>query len=163
MLGLRPFRNAFHSRNLSLPVCLVKVFFSSTQSPIKWSNYKDISEIILERNPTIDPRTLKISKLKSLCQEINKSEISEPNTKDLERIMSEWKLKYENQLHESAFDEVANPGELCDGELPSWTRDRKRVEQDKDAKVSTVSGHEAATRLDAKAVDKLIADNKKNK
>ncbi len=101
---------------------------------------RDIAKSLREKFPNIDPRSLKESRVLSLLPK------TAPVSK-LSEIHSEWKVIYEKSLHDSAFDEMADPGELCDGELPSWTRDRLRSEKDKDYDVPTVSAHEAKTRI----------------
>ncbi|EEQ98787.1 hypothetical protein Pmar_PMAR023324 [Perkinsus marinus ATCC 50983] len=37
---------------------------------------------------------------------------------------------YERRLHDAAFDEAADSGEQCDGELHSWRKDRMDTEKD---------------------------------
>ena len=109
-------------------------FFSSSTTA------RDLANVLRDKFPNIDPRSLKESRIVSLLPH----SVPVVNTSE---IHSEWKKIYEKSLHDSAFDEMADPGELCDGELPSWTRDRLRSEHDKDYEAPTVSAHEAKTRL----------------
>jgi|LauGreDrversion4_2_1035121.scaffolds.fasta_scaffold2029858_1 hypothetical protein len=102
---------------------------------------RDIARGLREKFPNIDPRSLKESRVVSLLPH------SAAAGANLAEVHAEWKSIYEKSLHDSAFDEMADPGELCDGELPSWTRDRLRSEQDKDYEAPSVSAHEAKTRL----------------
>jgi hypothetical protein len=110
-------------------------FFSAS------STARDLAKLLREKFPNIDPRSLKESRIVSLLPHATTA------VSNHAEIHSEWKKIYEKSLHDSAFDEMADPGELCDGELPSWTRDRLRAENDKDYEAPTVSAHEAKTRL----------------
>jgi hypothetical protein len=101
---------------------------------------RDLAKSLREKFPNIDPRSLKESRVVSLLPK-------SASLSNVAEIHSEWKSIYEKSLHDSAFDEMADPGELCDGELPSWTRDRLRSEKDKDYEAPSVSAHEAKTRL----------------
>ena len=57
---------------------------------------------------------------------------------------------YSTRLHEAAFEEMADPGEQCDGELPSWRDARLRVEADPTTFVPQVSAAEAVVKLNKK-------------
>ena len=70
-----------------------------------------------------------------------------PNPEIETQILETWKSLYATRFHDSAFEEMADPGELCDGELPSWRDARLRVEADPTVKVPQVSAHEAVMKL----------------
>jgi Fe-S-cluster formation regulator IscX/YfhJ len=109
--------------------------FSSTHS---------IAKQLYKKYPQQDPRAIKESKVATLLKELGPDATN--STTDLASLHSAWKSIYDKSLHESAYEEMADPGEQCDGELPSWTRDRLRSEKDKDFQAPQVSAHEAKVR-----------------
>jgi hypothetical protein len=109
----------------------------------------DLAKLLRKSYPHEDPRVLRESKVKSLALSVtkgrfNESELGAISVRD---VHSNWQKLFENDTHETAFEEAADPGEQCDGELNSWRNDRLRAEQDRTYKVPQVSAHEAATRL----------------
>ena len=106
------------------------------------STARDLAKLLRDKFPNIDPRSLKESRIGSLLPKHSPAPVA-----SMAEVHSEWKKIYEKSLHDSAFDEMADPGELCDGELPSWTRDRIRAEIDEKYEAPSVSAHEAKTRL----------------
>ena len=109
----------------------------------QWSSVREMAKLLAEKYPTQDPRTLRESRLKSLIDTISKS----PANVNLSSVHNAWRDIYNEKLHETAYEEAADPGEQCDGELNSWRNDRLKVEKDKDIHIPSVSAHEASTRL----------------
>ena len=106
----------------------------------------ELAKLLRRAHPQEDPRVLRESKVKSLASSVIKS----PSTLagvNMNEVHRTWKSMYEREAHETAYQEAADPGELCDGELNSWRNDRLRAEQDRNYKVPQVSAHEATTRL----------------
>jgi len=97
--------------------------------------------------PNEDPGAIKSPAVDKLCRQLMPAL---PSSLPLVEIHNTWKTLYLKRMHETAYEEVANPGELCDGELPSWRDARLRVEQDPTAQIASVSAHEAATKLKKK-------------
>jgi hypothetical protein len=93
--------------------------------------------------PTQDPSHVKASKVPQMIETLDEKF----GKTDTEEVLKEWKKLYEGRLHESAYEEMAPAGELCDGELPSWTHARLSVEIDRDYVVPDVSAHEAKVRI----------------
>lgn len=110
---------------------------------------RQLGRLLLQEHPTVDPRSVKPSRLVTLTKKIMQSRASS-ETPDYEKVLDAWKSEYNKQMHDSAYEEMADPGEQCDGELPSWTRDRLSVEKDKNFNVPSVSAHEAITRINQK-------------
>lgn len=110
----------------------------------RWISSTQLARLLANKHPTIDPRSVKESKLAALVGEVTDEKIKS------KEVHAAWKTEYDTRMHDSAFDEMADPGEQCDGELPSWTRDRLSVEKDKNFNVPSVSAHEASTRLKQK-------------
>ncbi len=108
---------------------------------------KDAARLLDRNLPKEDPNFLKESRVKTFMRALIPAASTELNCCD---VHSHWKKFYNNRLHESAFEEMADPGEQCDGELPSWTRDRLKAEKDKSFTAPSVSGHEATVRLKQK-------------
>jgi hypothetical protein len=105
----------------------------------------ELARLLDKTHPKEDPNFLRESRIKSLAKPLtNFSPI------DFHRVHSEWKSIYNARLHDTAYEEMADAGEQCDGELPSWQRDRLRVEKDKTADIPSVSAHEATVRLKQK-------------
>jgi len=92
---------------------------------------------------------LKEPKVKLFAASVMKSRFPESgkSSVNVRELHQAWKTLFEKEAHETAFEEAADPGEQCDGELNSWRNDRLRAERDKNYKVPQVSAHEAATRL----------------
>lgn len=109
----------------------------------------ELAKLLRRTHPHEDPRVLKESKVKSLASSIMKSRFPESGLVgvNVSELHQTWRTIFEKETHETAFNEAADPGEQCDGELNSWRNDRLRAEQDKTYKVPEVSAHEAATRL----------------
>lgn len=99
------------------------------------------ARILDDAFPNEDPATLKPRKIKEFLEKMN------IQSEDVATIKEEWEKLYLHRIHETAFEETANPGELCDGELPSWRDARLRVEKDPAAEVASVSANEAARKL----------------
>jgi hypothetical protein len=101
-----------------------------------------IAKLLYNKYPQQDPRSIKESRVSTLLSNAG----VELGDTDIGALHAEWKSIYEKSLHETAFEEMADPGEQCDGELPSWTRDRLKSEKDKDFQAPQVSAHEAKVR-----------------
>jgi Fe-S-cluster formation regulator IscX/YfhJ len=112
----------------------------------RWISSREIAKLLVRRYPDQDPRSVREAKVKSfiapLITEQQESEIA-----SMRDIHNSWKSVYEARLHDTAFEEAADPGEQCDGELNSWRNDRLKAEQDRNFKAPSVSAHEAATLL----------------
>lgn len=113
------------------------------------STPRDLAKLIMSQNPNVDPRSLREAKVKTLLHSF--VDENEAMKVAVSEIHDKWKLLYEAQLHDTAFEEAADPGEQCDGELNSWRNDRIKAEIDKDFKAPSVSAHEAATFLDKRS------------
>ena len=113
----------------------------------------EVAKILSREYPTQDPRSLKESRVRVLARYVIRSRPGGAAV-DIAKVHETWKDLYDAQLHETAFDEMADPGEQCDGELPSWTRDRLSVEKDKNYVVPSVCAHEASLRLKQTKGDK---------
>ena len=100
-----------------------------------------IAQLLDAAYPNEDPDSLKPRAIEEM---LHKQKIPKP---DVAVLKEEWKKLYMQRIHETAFEETANPGELCDGELPSWRDARMRVEEDATVKVPSVSANEAARKL----------------
>lgn len=89
---------------------------------------------------------LRESRIKAFASGLvrEKSELSKLSVAD---VHTHWKALYEAELHDVAYEEAADPGEQCDGELNSWRNDRLKAELDRNHQVPHVSAHEAVTRL----------------
>jgi len=108
----------------------------------RWISSKELAQILSREFPQIDPRTLRESRIRALLStKLIKSSV---NTGE---VHNAWRDLYNEKLHDAAYEEAADPGELCDGELNSWRNDRLKVEMDKSVEVPSVSAHEAKTRL----------------
>ena len=115
----------------------------------RWISSREIAKLLISKYPNQDPRSVREAKVKSfilnpLLPTITESDIDEI---PISEIHQKWKLLYEARLHDTAFEEAADPGEQCDGELNSWRNDRLKAEKDKNFKAPSVSAHEAATLL----------------
>jgi Fe-S-cluster formation regulator IscX/YfhJ len=115
----------------------------------RWISSREIAKLLISKYPNQDPRSVREAKVKSfiinpLLPKISESDIDEI---PISEIHQKWKLLYEARLHDTAFEEAADPGEQCDGELNSWRNDRLKAEKDKNFKAPSVSAHEAATLL----------------
>ena len=75
------------------------------------------------------------------------SEGAKLTDKNLAEVHTAWKEIYNAKLHDTAYEEAADPGEQCDGELHSWRNERLKVEKDRTHQVPSVSAHEATTKL----------------
>ena len=106
-----------------------------------------IVELLANEYPKTDPRSIKAARVQLLSATALVKQGDSSTEISVEDVHAAWRMEYDSRLHETAFDEMADPGEQCDGELPSWTRDRLSVERDPEFNVPTVSAHEAATRL----------------
>lgn len=102
---------------------------------------KKIAARLFQEFPAEDPGKLKLAKVARL---LNEKSIQAARA---EGVLAEWKFLYERHAHDSAYEEMAEPGELCDGELPSWRNARLSVERDPTLSVPDVSASEAAMRL----------------
>ena len=110
----------------------------------------DLAKVLRKTHPQEDPRVLKESKVKLFASSVMKSRFPDSGTLasvNLQEVHKHWKQLFEKDAHETAYEEAADPGEQCDGELNSWRNDRIRAEQDRNCRVPQVSAHEAATRL----------------
>ena len=107
----------------------------------------EVAKLLVRQHPQEDPRSLRETRVKAFSDSILQKQDKSITDLNITEIHQAWKEIYNAQLHDTAFDEMADPGEQCDGELPSWTRDRLSVEKDKDFNVPTVSAHEASVRL----------------
>lgn len=103
----------------------------------------EAAKLLSRKFPKEDPNFLREAKVVWYCKQV----LTPSASPDIPSIHSQWKKLYNAQLHDSAYEEMADPGEQCDGELPSWQRDRKRVEEDKTVDIPSVSAHEATVRL----------------
>lgn len=115
----------------------------------RWISSREIAKLLISKYPNQDPRSVREAKVKSfiinpLLPKISESDIDEI---PISEVHQKWKLLYEARLHDTAFEEAADPGEQCDGELNSWRNDRLKAEKDKNFKAPSVSAHEAATLL----------------
>jgi hypothetical protein len=110
----------------------------------------ELAKILRTVHPQEDPRVLKESKVKLFASSVMKSRFPESGSAtsvNVRELHEKWKTLFEKDAHETAYEEAADPGEQCDGELNSWRNDRLRAEEDRNYKVPQVSAHEAATRL----------------
>jgi hypothetical protein len=109
-----------------------------------FTSQPDLSRLVAfltETYPNEDPTQIKLSKIPGLLKKGNFFDDAIAPTQ-LERIHSEWKKEYEKKLHDSAYEEMADPGELSDGELHSWRNARLSVEKDPTFHVPDVTVHE---------------------
>jgi hypothetical protein len=114
--------------------------FCLIHSGIRCASSADIARLLANKYPSQDPRALKESRIQTFLSALPADTVQDIK---IASVHSAWKDIYEAKLHDTAFDEAADPGELCDGELNSWRNDRLRVEKDKNASVPSVSAHEA--------------------
>jgi len=112
----------------------------------QYSSVTSLAKLLHKQFPKQDPRSLKESRVGALLKSVSPQSAEAAGT-PLAELHAAWKSIYEKSLHESAYEEMADPGEQCDGELPSWTRDRLKSEKDRNFKAPSVSAHEAKTRL----------------
>ena len=111
----------------------------------RWISNREIAKLLVSRYPDQDPRSVREAKVKSFIAPLITEE--ECEIASIRDIHTSWKSVYEARLHDTAFEEAADPGEQCDGELNSWRNDRLKAEQDRNFKAPSVSAHEAATLL----------------
>ena len=95
-----------------------------------------IAKYLDEKFPTEDPSAVKPSRLKKLYKDDLQKDAAD-------QILAEWRRLFEARLHDTAYEDMADPGELCDGELPSWEHARLSVEQDPSIQVPYINAHEA--------------------
>lgn len=114
----------------------------------RWISSREVAKLLISKYPNQDPRSVREAKVKSFINPLL-PKISESNIDEIpiSEIHQKWKKLYEARLHDTAFEEAADPGEQCDGELNSWRNDRLKAEKDKNFKAPSVSAHEAATLL----------------
>lgn len=111
----------------------------------------ELATLLRSAHPHEDPRVLRESKVKSLASSVMESRSPSAGSGlvgvSIAEVHQKWKSLFERATHELAYEEAADPGEQCDGELNSWRNDRLRAEKDRNCSVPQVSAHEAATRL----------------
>lgn len=111
----------------------------------------ELATLLRSTHPHEDPRVLRESKVKTLASSVMKSQFPYATTGlvgvSISEVHQKWKSMFERAAHDLAYEEAADPGEQCDGELNSWRNDRLRAEKDRSCDVPQVSAHEAATRL----------------
>lgn len=87
--------------------------------------------MINKKFPNEDPRGVQNRRIPSLVKKTEFEVSGGPPTADqLSVVKSLWLEMYERRLHDAAFDEAADSGEQCDGELHSWRKDRMDTEKD---------------------------------
>ncbi len=104
---------------------------------------KRIADSLFEQFPTEDPNKLKPAKLERML----KNTAAGTDKSAMVEVLRQWRILYERNAHDSAYEDMADPGELCDGELPSWRNARLSVERDPTVVVPDVSASEAALKL----------------
>ena len=104
---------------------------------------KKIASRLLDAFPAEDPGKLKPAKVERLL----KSQAVTLDRSSVDAVLEQWKFLYERHAHDSAYEDMADPGELCDGELPSWRNARLSVERDPTFIVPDVSASEAAWKI----------------
>jgi hypothetical protein len=116
-------------------------------SEVKWpSEIIALARRLDEAAPDKDPASLKLAAIKSLANSLPLPQALDREI-DFAQVQKAWNEMFLKRMHDSAYEDMADPGELCDGELPSWRDARLRVEADPKADVPSVSAHEAATKL----------------
>lgn len=103
-----------------------------------------IAALLDEKFPNRDPSRITVEALdKVVYSEL----VMRVERSQLESVLAEWRRMYEKRLHDAAYEDMADPGELNDGELPSWRDARLRVEADPSVVVPDVSAREAANKI----------------
>ncbi|KAF4668269.1 hypothetical protein FOL47_003124 [Perkinsus chesapeaki] len=108
-----------------------KVTANSMRPFTTWSDHTVIAKAINKKFPNEDPRGVQDRKIPQLVRKMDlEVSGSNPEPDQLATVKSLWLELYEKRLHDAAFDEAADSGELCDGELHSWRKDRMDTERD---------------------------------